>query len=79
MSTFYISRKLQACIIVEGCVGQDTVSREHRVHIAKAIKELLPNITLEPADCFSYDLSLLLEQLNDEDHARIFKIYLDLY
>ncbi len=79
MSTFYISRKLQACIIVEGCVGQDTVSREHRIHIAKAIQKLLPNIALEPADCFSYDLSLLLEQLNDEDHAGIFKIYLDLH
>lgn len=79
MVTFYISRNKQFQLILEGSGGHDTLSREHRVKVAQAIKERLDDPTFDPTDLNSYDLSLLLERLNDDDHADVFEIYLNMF
>lgn len=79
MATFYISRKKQEALIIEGCGGHDTQSRENRVRIAKVIKEMLPEESFEPLDVYSYDLSLLLEKLNEDEHAEVFEAFINLY
>ncbi len=79
MATFYISRNKQFLLIVEGCGGYDAPSRERRIRIARMIKDLLDTESLDPTDFNSYDLSLLLGELSDEEHADIFEAYLNLF
>jgi hypothetical protein len=79
MTTFYISRKMQLLLILEGCGGHDTESRERRLKVAKFIQTLLPDEQFEPSDLYSYDLSLLLEKLNGDDHGDVFEAYLNLF
>lgn len=78
MATFYISRNKQFQLILEGSGGHDTLSRERRVKVAQAIKVRLDDQTFDPTDLNSYDLSLLLERLHDDDHADVFEIYLNM-
>lgn len=78
MATFYVSRKIQHVILVEGCSGHDTRSRELRLEVAKLLKDYVTDEHFNPSDLFSYDLSLCLEKLDDEAHASVFKAYLDM-
>lgn len=79
MATFYISRKKQFSLIIDGSGGHDTESRERRLRMGQAIKDMRPEEGFEPSDLYSYDLSLLLERLEDEQHADAFEVYLNLY
>ena len=78
MSTFYVSRKIQELLLIEGCGGHDTHSRDLRLQVAKLVKSYVTDEDFEPPDLYSYDLSLLLETLDDEAHAEIFKVYLNM-
>ena len=77
MTTFHIPRKKQFLLLLEGCGGYDTASREHRIQIASTIHTLLPDPDFNAHNLDSYDLSLLLEQLSDDAHARVFETYLN--
>ncbi len=79
MATFYISRKKQFPLIIDGCGGYDTESRERRVKVAKLIKDILPAESLEPTNINSYDLALLLEKLSDDEHDEVFETYLNTF
>ena len=79
MSTFYISRNKQFLLILEGSGGHDTVSRERRVKVAQAIQDKMEDYSFDPTDFNSYDLSLLLESLNDDDHSDVFEAYLNMF
>lgn len=79
MATFYISRQKQFLLILEGSGGHDTGSRERRLKVAQAIKDRLDDQSLNPADLSSYDLSLLLEKLNDNDPADLFEAFLNMF
>jgi hypothetical protein len=59
--------------MIEICSGHDTFSRDSRVRIAHVIKNLRPNLPFEPRNSDSYDLSWLLETLNDNEHASVFE------
>jgi hypothetical protein len=76
---FYISHKKQFLIILEGCGGHDTESRERRLRIARVLKEMLPDERFDPMDLHSYDLSLLLEKLDEGQHGDIFEAYLNTF
>jgi len=78
MATFYVSRKIQHAILIDGCSGRDTHSRELRLQVAKLLKNYVTDDNFNPSDLFSYDLSLYLEKLDDDAHANIFEAYLNM-
>lgn len=78
MAPFYISRKTQHIILVEGCSGHDTRSRDLRLQVAKLLKVHIADEPFHPTDLFSYDLSLCLEKLDNDVHTAVFKAYLDM-
>lgn len=78
MASFYVSRKIQALLLIEGCGGHDTHSRHLRLQVAKLLKNYVTDDNFNPSDLYSYDLSLCLEKLNDDEHAEIFEAYLNM-
>lgn len=77
MSTFSISRPKQFLLLMDGCSCYNVQSRDQRLQIARLIREMHPELIFDPNQTGSYDLSLLLEILSDDEHDAVFDAFLN--
>ena len=77
MATFHIGRKTQTTLMNTCCIGLTSKSRQWLFKLASTIKDEHPVWNFNPSDINSFDLSLLLEKLTDDEHADIFETFLN--